>query len=482
MAELTPAPPRPRALPHVVVVGAGISGLTAAWELTRSGEFTVEVLEAADVVGGVLQRAEVGGVVLDVGAESMLARRPEGVDLVRDAGLADALVHPATARASVRSPGRLDPLPPGTLMGVPRSADAVEGFLAPAEVARVRAEPDLPAPPLTEDVAVADYVAARVGQAVVDRLVEPLLGGVYAGHAAQLSLRATVPALWQHAVRGGSLLHAIAEPPAASSAPVFAGLRGGLATLPRTLAERLRERGAVVATSTPVTRLERRPDGWLVDTARCSRHADAVVVAVPAPAAARLLAEPVPAAAAELRGVETASVVIAALAVPAGELSGLTGSGLLVPPAVAAVEGLRAKALTLSGNKWDWVGDQRGDRPGGTAVLRVSLGRAGETEALGAEDADVVRWATADASRLLGRDLHPVEHAVVRWVDGLPQYAVGHLDRVERLRAAVGAAGRLAVCGSVLDGVGIPACVGAARRAAAQVRAELAPAWGRMRA
>ena len=480
MAEVTPA------RPHVVVVGAGISGLTAAWELTRAGEVTVEVLEAAGTVGGVLQRAEVGGVTLDVGAESMLARRPEGVALVRAAGLADALVHPATTRASVRSPGRLDPLPAGTLMGVPRSADAVEGFLAPADVARVRAEPDLPAPPLTQDVAVADYVAARVGRAVVDRLVEPLLGGVYAGHAAQLSLRATVPALWQHAVRGGSLLRALAVPPPDAGTPVFAGLRGGLATLPRALAERLRQDGTAVTTSAAATRLERRDGGWLVHVPGAvdprPRRADAVVLALPAPAAARLLAGPVPAAAAELRAVETASVVIAALAVPAAELAGLPGSGLLVPPVVAAAEGLRAKALTLSGGKWGWVGEQRGEHPGGTGVLRVSLGRAGEDEALGADDADVVRWAVADASRLLGRDLHPLGSSVVRWVDGLPQYAVGHLDRVARLRAAVAAAGRLAVCGSVLDGVGIPACVGAAQRAVAQVRAELAPAWERMRA
>ena len=466
MAELT--------RPHVVVVGAGISGLTAAWELSRHDEFTVEVRETAPVVGGVLQRREIGGVTVDVGAESMLARRPEGVALVHDVGLGGELVHPATTRASLRSPGHLDPLPAGTLMGVPRSAAAVEGFLEPADVDRVRAEPELPAPPLEHDVAVADYVAARVGQAVVDRLVEPLLGGVYAGHASKLSLQATVPALWQHAVRGGSLLQAIAQPPVTSPAPVFAGLTGGLATLPTTLAARLRERGVTVRTSTPVTALERTPDGWLVD----ATPADALVLAVPAPAAARLLAGAAPAAATLLADVETASMVITALAVPAVELAGLTGSGVLVPPAVGALEGLRAKALTLSGNKWGWVGDQSGD----VAVLRVSSGRAGETEALQADDTDVVRWAVADASRLLGRELHPVDHDVVRWFDGLPQYAVGHVDRVAAVRSALTRVGRLALCGSVLDGVGVPACIGAATLAAAEVRAQLQTAWGRMRA
>ena len=450
---------------RVLVVGGGVSGLTAAWQLAQRPGTDVEVLEAADRVGGVLQTARVGGVLLDLGAESMLARRPEAVDLVHRAGLGADLVHPATVRASVRAGGRSHPLPPGTLMGVPGSAAAVEGLLAPADVERVRAEEELPAPALTDDVSVGRYVADRVGPAVVDHLVEPLLGGVYAGHAHDLSLQATVPALWAHARRGGSLLAAVRAAAAtrpAGGGPVFAGLRGGVARLPQALAA-----GLAVRTGTPVGGLRRTPDGWAVETPAGTEHADAVVLAVPAPVAARLLAAAVPAAAAELRAVRTASMVIAAFAVPAAELAGLEGSGILVPPVEGAAEGLHVKALTLSANKWDWVAEQSPD----VRVLRVSLGRAGETQALTADDADVVRWATADAGRLLGRELHPLDSVVVRWSDGLPQYAVGHLARVERLRAAVASAGRLAVCGSVLDGVGIPACVAAATRAAAEVAA-----------
>ncbi len=210
--------------------------------------------------------------------------------------------------------------------------------------------------------------------------------------------------------------------------------------------------------------LTRTAGGWRVRTPDGVVDADAVVLAVPAPAAARLLATEVPAAAAELADVETASMVITALAVPAADLDGLTGSGVLVPPVVGAGRGLRAKALTLSGRKWGWVGAQSDE----LAVLRVSLGRARETEALQADDADVVRWATQDASALLGPRPAPRRPTVVRWVDGLPQYAVGHVDRVARLRTAVAAAGGLAVCGSVLDGVGVPACIAAAHRAAAE--------------
>ncbi|WP_432497699.1 protoporphyrinogen oxidase [Kineococcus gypseus] len=453
---------------RAVVVGGGVSGLAAAHRLVQLGA-DVEVLEASGRTGGVLQRGEVGGVVVDLGAESVLARRPEAVELVRAAGLGADLVHPATASASVRSRGALHRLPAGTVMGVPGSAEQVAGLLEPADVERVRAEEDLPAPPLEHDVAVADYVAGRVGRAVVDHLVEPLLGGVYAGHADRLSLRATVPALWEHARRGGSLLAAVRAAAAARPAaagPVFAGVAGGVARLPGALVASLRARGARVSTGAPVTALERgAAGGWRVSTPAGTRTADVVVLAVPAPAAAALLRAAVPAAAAELAAVETASMVIAALAVPAAELEGLTGSGVLVPPVEGAAAGLRVKALTLSANKWDWVAGQRAD----VRVLRVSLGRAGEDEALRADDADVLRWAAADASALLGRELHPVDAAVARWVDALPQYAVGHRERVGRLRAAVAAAGGLALAGSALDGVGVPACVAAATRAAEEV-------------
>ncbi|NAZ88809.1 FAD-dependent oxidoreductase, partial [Kineococcus indalonis] len=181
------------------------------------------------------------------------------------------------------SSGTAHRLPAGTLMGVPGSAEQVAGLLEPADVERVRAEEHLPAPPLEHDVAVADYVAARVGRAVVDRLVEPLLGGVYAGRADRLSLRATVPALWEHARRGGSLLAAVRAAAAARPAaagPVFAGVRGGVARLPEALAAHLTARGARVSTGTPVTALERDPGGaWRVSTPGGTRTADAVVLA-----------------------------------------------------------------------------------------------------------------------------------------------------------------------------------------------------------
>jgi oxygen-dependent protoporphyrinogen oxidase len=475
----------------VAVVGAGVSGLTAAWRLVADGVAAaadVVVLEGRDVVGGVVRTGEVDGVRVDLGAESVLARRPEAVALLRELGLGDDVVHPATTAAAVVARGALHPLPPGTVLGVPGDPAALRGLLTDAEVARAAAEPSLPATPLTEDVDVASWVGARVGPAVVDRLVEPLLGGVYAGHAARLSLRATMPQLWDAAVAGGSLLAAVSAVTAAARTaagepppPVFAGLRGGVGRLPETLAARLADRGARIRTRTTVRGLRRTASGWRLELGDAARSGgapaealdvDGVVLAVPPAAAARLLAADVPAAAAELAAVETASVALVTLLLPRADAAGLTGSGLLVPP----VEGRAVKAATFSANKWRWVDDLDADR----VALRASLGRAGEEAVLQRPDAELVALAAADLAAVTGRPFAPVAHRVTRWGGGLPQYGVGHVDRVARLRAAVAGAPGLAVCGAVLDGVGIPACVAAATRAARDLADGLPAAGARM--
>ena len=465
----------------VAVVGAGISGLAAAWKLaTGPRPPRVIVLEATDLVGGKLRVGTVGPLELDLGAESVLARRPEAVELIRAAGLTGLLTHPATTRANVVRDGVLHPLPAGTLMGVPGDLGTLAGLLTPAEVARVAAEPGLPSAPLEHDVDVASWVSGRVGPAVVDHLVEPLLGGVYAGHARSLSLQVTVPALWQHARAGGSLLAAVralvgggpASEPAASPAPVFAGVVGGLGRLPLALAQRLAEHGVQVRTRSTVRGLERTATGWRLLIGPAPAHAhldvDAVVLAVPAAPAARLLAGPSPAAAAELAGVEAASVAVVATVLERRALAGLPGSGVLVPPA----EGRPVKAMTFSSAKWGWVDALDPE----LAVVRLSLGRHHEEAVLQRDDEELTALAVADAADLLGRPLRPVASRVVRWGGSLPQPAVGHADRIARLRATVALLPGIAVCGAALDGVGIPACIAAARLAADTVAGDLAAA------
>ncbi len=458
--------------PPVVVVGGGIAGLAAAHFVAASGR-PVVVLEAGDRPGGKLRREEVAGVPVDVGAESFLFRRPEAVELVASLGLGDRLRHPASYSARIWSRGRLRPLP-RSVMGVPGDLDDLRRseVLSEDGFARVEAEPRLPPAetPLTDpdwDVAVGTLVAERLGTELLDRVVEPLLGGVYAGHARDLSARATTPQVVQMLARHGSLVDGAADhlARAEDERPVFAGLVGGVTGLVDALAG---GPGRIeVRTGVTVRRIERSSPGWLLTTGPTREEqqiaASAVVVATPAPAAAKLLGLVAPRAADALAQVEVASMAVVTLAFRPDEVPPVPGSGFLVPP----VEGRHVKAATYSFQKWDWV--REAGAGSGVVHLRASVGRHREAALLQRTDDELVRLVLADLQDLSGIAARPVDAHVQRWGGGLPQYAVGHLARVRRVRESVAEVPGLAVCGATYDGVGIPACIASAQLAATQV-------------
>ncbi|GGX14479.1 protoporphyrinogen oxidase [Streptomyces malachitofuscus] len=455
---------------RVVVVGAGIAGLAAAHRLLESGA-RVTVLEASDRVGGKLLPGEIAGARVDLGAESLLARRPEAVGLARAVGLADRLQAPATATAALWTRGSLRPMPKGHVMGVPGTAAALAGVLSDEGVARIGRDAELPRTEVGDDVAIGEYVAARLGREVVDRLVEPLLGGVYAGDAYRISMRAAVPQLFEAARAHTSLTEAVRGIQAKAAAarqtgPVFMGIAGGVGTLPLAVAESVRARGGEILTGTPVTELRREPeDGWRVIAGDRVLRADGVVVAVPAPAAAGLLRAEAPGAAAELSGVEYASMALITLAYRRAETELPEGSGFLVPP----VDGHTIKASTFASRKWAWIAEENPD----LVVLRTSVGRHGETEILGRDDAGLVEVSRHDLKAATGLTAAPVATRVTRWQDGLPQYPVGHHARVARVREHLAGLAGLAVCGAAYDGVGVPACIASAYAAADQINGDL---------
>jgi oxygen-dependent protoporphyrinogen oxidase len=455
---------------QVVVIGGGISGLAAAYELARDGA-RVTLLEASARLGGKLHADEIAGVPVDLGAESMLARRPEAVALAREVGLGDDLEPPAAQNAALWTRGRLRPMPKGSVMGVPGDLGplAASGVLSAPGLARLPLDHVLPRTEVGDDVAVGAYVAARLGREVVDRLVEPLLGGVYAGNAYQISLRAAVPQLYAAVAdgRARSLIEAargIQQRAAAntSTAPVFNGIRGGVGRLPLAVAEAARAAGAVIETGAAVRELSRTPGGWRVVVDGRVIEADGVVLAVPAPAAARLLAAEAPAAAAELDGVDYASMALVTMAFRRNDLLQLPySSGFLVPP----VDGRTIKAATFSSRKWGWLDASGGD----TVVLRTSVGRFGEEADLAWDDTDLVRLSREDLAEAVGLRAAPIAARVTRWDAGLPQYPVGHVARVTRIREAIAKLPSLSACGALYDGVGIPACIASAHRAAKEV-------------
>jgi oxygen-dependent protoporphyrinogen oxidase len=464
-----------------------VAGLAAAHRLRTllgpSAEITV--LEQTDRLGGKLRTVSVAGVALDVGAEAYLSRRPEATDLVTELGLAAKLTHPTDAGATVRVGGRTAPLPRRTFLGVPADPADLTEVLSPTGLRRVAAERQLaPLDLAGADVALGPLLRERFGTELADGLAEPLLGGVYAGRLDTLGLRATMPPLAAALDRGPTSLTTAAAtvlgPPTARTGSVFSTLRGGLGTLPALLAERA---GATVRLGTTVRELHRTEAGWrLVLGAAAGAHApaepvldvDAVVVAVPAPAARRLLATAAPAAAAAYAGIEVASMAVVALAFDPSVRLPHT-SGVLVGAAErdGSDRHYTIKAATHSSAKWAHL-------DGPATLVRASVGRHDDTSPLraidGLDDAELVAAVRADLADLTGLDAVPIDAVVTRWGGGLPQYGVGHLDLVAAIERAVAAEPGLAVAGAALHGVGIPACVAtgdaAARRLAGQLETD----------
>jgi protoporphyrinogen/coproporphyrinogen III oxidase len=463
------------ATPHVVVVGGGIAGLAAAFFL-KDQPVRVTLLEGSPRLGGKLSASDVAGVPMDEGAEALLARRPEGVELITATGLGGELVPAGLTSSAIYTRGALRPLPRRQFMGVPADVGelAATGVVSAEGVARARQETRLT--PEAADVSVAGYIGPRLGGEIVDRLVDPLLGGVYAGRSEELSFAATLAPLAAATRRHPTLTEAAASllpPPAPAAdngkkpvAPVFVTLTAGLGFLPEAVAK---ASNAEIRTSAMVRELKRTETGWRLTVGSAADpeylDADAVILATPATPTARLLDDTAPRAASQLAQIPCASMAIITLAYRAGDFPRQQRSGYLVP----AVDGRAVKAATFSTVKWPHLA---GHAP--VHVVRCSIGRIGETALLQRDDEDLAGVAAAELADAIGITASSVAHRVTRWGGALPQYNVGHLERVAAIRAAVAAQPGLAVAGAVYDGVGIPACVATAKAATQQVLAYLA--------
>jgi oxygen-dependent protoporphyrinogen oxidase len=426
--------------------------------MTAGDDAAITLFDPGDRLGGVLRTEVVGGVPMDLGAEAFVLRRPEMPALLDELSLFERQRVSTGARPLIYSRKELRPLPAGTVVGIPSSAASVAGLVDEPTVARIEAEPTRPL--LWEpgsDPAVAELVGERFGDQVVSRSVDPLLSGVYAGSAATIGLRAAAPPVAAALDRGAtSLTHAVGQAlPPATGAPVFGSLEGGYQVLIDELVARGRPRWVRAA----VSRLERAVAGWtVVDDTGARWAADAVILAVPAGECCRLLAEIAPRSVAAARRVSSASSVVMALAAP-GDTAFPECSGVLV----ATGERLRAKAITLSSRKWGRKWGTGGD----AQLLRLSFGRFGDHVAADTSDDELLTWALSDLATVFGLTIDPVDVRIQRWIDAMPQYGPGHADLVAEVRA--GLPPTLAVAGSYLDGIGVPACVGAAGRAVERV-------------
>ncbi len=474
------APRRGAAVTHVAVIGGGIAGLAAAWELARgTPACSVTLIEGADRLGGKIVTSPFAGIDLDGGPDAFLARVPAAVDLAREAGLGDELVAPGTGQAWLWTGGGLRRLPTGLVLGVPVDLRALARSRAVSASAVARAALDLvlPGAPVSadDDVAVGALVRRRMGGAVADGLVDPLLGGINGSHADHLSTAVAAPQLLAAARRQASLIRALraggtsgtaSGAIAAAAGPVFLTVRGGLRRLVDALASGLTAAGATVTVGDPVAALEARAGGWDVRLASGRVvAADGVVVSCPARAAAALVRPVSPAVAVDLAAIGTASVALVSLAYATEGEPSWAGSGFLVPR--------RERHLVTAGS---WVGQKwpHLDVPG-RLLVRASAGRVDDERVASLDDDELVDRVHRDLAAAMGLRGRPLETRVHRWPDSFPQYEVGHLARVERLERRLAAdAPTVVLAGAALRGVGLATCIAGGRSAAARVRSVLA--------
>jgi protoporphyrinogen/coproporphyrinogen III oxidase len=449
--------------PKVVVVGGGIAGLAAAYRLVRAHDPAdrtgaagpqITLLEGEDRLGGKIRTAVFAGRALDVGAEALLARVPAGLELCHELGLEHDLVAPASDQPYVWT-DRLRPLPPRLMAGVPDGSQAVlgSGILSPFGLARAGLDLIVPARRPTDDVSIGSLVRRRLGGQVLERLIDPLLGGIHAGNCDELSVRATAPQLEaalkarRSLVRGLRALSGGSLP--APTGPTFLTLSGGLEEMVRALRERL---GTVeLRTGSRLQSVDSVPGGGVRLTLAGGEilRADQVILAVPAFAAAAVLGAACPVAAAELEQIRYASVATIVLSYPVEAFERpLAGSGFLVTRG----RGRTITACTWSSAKWpQLVGD--------TVLLKCSAGHAGDRAALDLDDEQLISAARMDLAWAMKLRAEPLEQRVFRFERALPQYAVGHLERVARIDAALGSLAGVSLCGAAYRGVGVAACI-----------------------
>lgn len=440
---------------RIAVVGGGIAGLAAAWELRDAAE--VAVFEP-EHIGGKIKTTPFAGRPVDEGPDAFLTRVPGAVGLCQELGLTDQLVAPAAGRTLVWSPTGLHRLPEGLVLGVPTSVRALasSGLLSPQGMVRAALDLVLPATPPAGDVSVDELVGRRFGSEVAARLVEPLLGSIHAAPTAELSAAATAPNLLAAAGSSRSLLLALRRQAggAGVGGPVFLTPRGGLERLVDRLVERLGAAGVrfnpAAVGSVEVTEGRVRVDGEAFD---------GVVLAVPAATAARLLG---PTAPAGLRAIETTDVVLVTMEVPAAAVAAMSEvNGILAQPGTGAL----MTACSFGTSKWPhWRATDE------LAVIRVSAGRHGDRRASEMGDADLVERLAGDLGRALGRSVEPVRHRVSRWPGAFPLYRVGHLSLVDGIESDLSRSWpRVAVAGASYRGAGVPACIAGGRAAARRV-------------
>ncbi|HWE55677.1 MAG TPA: protoporphyrinogen oxidase [Acidimicrobiales bacterium] len=442
---------------RIAIVGGGIAGLAAAWELRGDAELTVF---DPGPLGGRVRTSVFGGKMVDEGADAFITRVPHALQLCRELGLTDRLVAPQAGRSLLWWDGRLRPLPAGLVLGVPTSLRALRqgGLLSRAAIARVALEPLVPRTRSVDDVSVRDLIKRRYGRQVADRLVEPLVGGISAGWTGELGALEVTPQIAAAARDNRSLMRALGRvlrDRPESTEPMFQTPLGGMGELVDALVTQLSEHG-VSFRAEEVTELTVGPTG-AVTLGPFGDSFDGAVLATPAAVSARLLQPETPSG---LDRIATSSVAIVTVALGGAELPpGF--NGFLVP----RQENHLMTACSFASNKWPhWTDD---DRP----LVRISCGRRGDNRFADLTDDALVECLVGELGDALGQKPVAVEARVSRWPDSFAQYLVGHTRRGQEIAEVLRRTHpHVRLAGASYSGIGIPACIGSGRQAADELR------------
>lgn len=482
---------RPRT---VVIVGGGISGLATAFALlerasTAGISLRCAILDAGSSWGGKIVTHRVGDIVTEAGPDSFLSQKPAALDLCTKLGLADQLINTneTVKKACVLYKGRMHDLPEGLLSFVPRQLKPFlrSGLLTWTGLVRMGLEIAVPPGPSTGDESLAGFLRRRFGTQAYERVLEPLMAGIYAGDAEQMSLRATFPRFLELEQQHGSVVRGMMEAKktasAASSGQVrrtmFVSLKNGLGDLVTALTERLMEQGVELQLETRVEAIRVRSHElgrWKYDLILhdgSARSAESVVLATPAHISSDLLRPLSPIAGGVLDLIPYASTATIAMAFPRAMMSGIEGFGFIVPRA----EQRELIAATWTSLKWPHRA------PADQLLVRCYVGGVGREDILQLDDAALTAKVRSELAALCGIRVEPSYTEVNRWWRAMPQYTLGHLDRLAQLDAAVSRYPGLVLTGAGYRGVGIPDCIRDGATAAERVVQDLLGETGRGR-
>ena len=470
------------------VVGGGISGLAAAWRLVqRDPSATVIVFEASERLGGKLHSVQADGFLMEAGPDAFLSAKPRGIGLARELGLEPQFQSPdpATRGSFVLRRGKLHPLPEGLTGLIPTRLEpmAQTSLISPLGKVRMALDFAIPARQDDADESLHAFLSRRLGREPFENLIEPLMAGIYAGDAKQLSVEATFPQLRRAEREHGGVIKGViaarrqaeaaktAAPDATAPLPAFTSFTTGTETLIRALETRLQAAGAGIRRSSPVTAV--RPaasDGgrqrWRViaGDGMAETVVDGVIFASPAWATAPILATLDADAGAALGEIPHVSTALIMLGFPLSQLPDprrLHGHGYVVP----RTEGRAIMAMSWLSSKW------RNRAPAGMALLRGFAGRAGQEAVYARSDDELILAMRNEVRDVLGFTVDPVLTHVYRYENAMPQYTLGHLDRVRRVDAGIDRLPGVAIAGNALRGVGIPDAIREGERAADAVLA-----------